>query len=1219
MDNFVHLHLHTEYSLLDGLTTIPLAIKKASSLGMPALAMTDHGNMYGAVTFYDACCIFNAEAKKEGKQTIKPIFGTEFYVCDDLTVKTRKYSDTDESDRRHLILLVKNEQGYKNISLLNAIAFRDGYYYKPRIDLKTLKEHSEGLICLSACIAGDIPQAILHGNYEKAEELVRWFKDVFKDDFYLEMQNHGLKEEFEVNQYLRQYSKKYGIKLVCTNDVHYVDKSDALPHDVLLCVQTGKDFDDENRMRFSSDDYYLKSYDEMKELFPNDVEALNNTMEIVDKCNFEFVYGHYMFPRYTPITGEDPKTFINNLINQGIKEKYGKETPEIRERIESELAVIEKQGFIEYFLIVWDYINAARKMGISVGPGRGSGAGSVVAYLIGITNIDPLKYDLYFERFLNTERISAPDFDVDFEDCRREEVIDYVKGKYGDNRVCRIITFGTMAAKNAIKDVGRVLGVSYADCDKITKAIPKKQFKMGLDVEFNRPNILQKVFGKYTPSKKEKEAGYTSEHFAVDELMEIYNSDPNIKKMVDIAMRLEDTPRQSSTHACGVIIGHDVLDRHMPLSRNDDNITSQYTGAELEHLGFLKMDFLGLRNLSDIKNCIEYVKENYGDEIDFGKSNYDDPKVYELLSSGNTDAVFQLESAGFKKFLKDLKPTCLEDIIAAVSLYRPGPMDSIPQFVNNKHNPEKIVYLHPLLKPILEQTYGCIVYQEQVMRIVQSLAGYTLGQADMIRRMMGKKKVAEMEKEEAVFIHGKEETVDEHGRVSRAIDGCVKRGVSEEVAKKIWSQMKDFAKYAFNKSHAAAYSVVSYQTAYLKCYYEPEFITSFLNNRITKIEDITQYTSYAKQEGIEVLPPDINESMAMFSVKNKKIRYGLAAIKNIGIGIITQITDERSKNGKFTSFEDFISRCAEFNMNKRMIENLIYAGAFDCMGVYRSKLIQTYSEFLDRVVAQNKHKNSAQLSLFDTLLKDEDVLEIKFPNIDEFDSKYKLLKEKEVCGVYLTGHPLSDYKDKFKAFDFTTAKLNEYEEETIADEDEDNVETVRTFSAIHEGDRVHFGGIITNSEKIMTKSGTYMGFITVEDLDGAIECTLFPRTFGEVRDFAVNDALVEVFGRIHIKDNVASVNVEKVVPMEVKKTDSTNDTEEEMLGLIMSDDSDETTDKVLDVLESYPGSMTVIIAKGSQKYKAPFKVRKCDGLIEELKTVIKKENIVFFVKNGQKK
>ncbi len=1212
MSEFVHLHVHTEYSLLDGLATIPLAIKKAASLNMPALAMTDHGNMYGAVSFYNACCAYNKEAKEKGLQTIKPIFGTEFYVCDDLTVKTKTFSESDEIDRRHLILLVKNEQGYKNISLLNAIAFRDGYYYKPRIDLKTLKEHSEGLICLSACIAGDIPQAILHHDYDKAEKLVQWFKEVFRDDFYLEMQNHGLKEELEVNQYLRAYSKKYGIKLVVTNDVHYVDKSDAVPHDVLLCVQTGRDFKDPNRMKFSSDDYYIKSHDEMKALFPEDEDAIKNTLEIADKCNFEFVYGNYMFPRYVPDTGEEPIVYLRKLIDEGIKRKYGEETSEIRNRIEEELAVIEKQGFVEYFLIVWDYINSAKKMDISVGPGRGSGAGSIVAYLIGITNIDPLKYDLYFERFLNSERVSAPDFDVDFEDCRREEVIDYVRKKYGENRVCRIITFGTMAAKNAIKDVGRALGVSYADCDKITKAIPTKQNKMGKEVEIKRPNILQKVFGFYTPSKKEKEQGYTSKHFAVDELVEFYNSNADIKKVVDIAMRLEDTPRQSSTHACGVIIGHDILDKHMPLSRNDEDITSQYTGVELEHLGFLKMDFLGLRNLSDIKNCIEYVKENYGVVVDFDTSKYDDPKVYELISSGNTEAVFQLESTGFKKFLKDLKPNCLEDIIAAVSLYRPGPMDSIPRFVENKHNPEKVTFLHPLLKPILEQTYGCIVYQEQVMKIVQSLAGYTLGQADMVRRMMGKKKVDEMAKEEVVFLNGKGETVDEHGKVSKAIEGCIKRGVPEEVAKKIWSEMKDFAKYAFNKSHAAAYSMVTYQTAYLKAYYEPEFITAVLNNRITNITEIKTYTSYAKEEGIPVLPPDINESVALFSVKDGKIRYGLAAIKNIGIAIIKMIVEEREKNGKFLSFEDFISRCAEFNLNKRMIENLIYAGAFDSLKVYRSKLIETYSDFLDKIVNRNKYKNSAQLSLFDSLLE-EDELKIVYPDIPEFDSKAKLLKEKEVVGIYITGHPLSDYRDKFDKYNFSTQKLDVYEDSSSED-DEDEIDVVRTYTEIKEGDRVRFGGIVTNVDKIMTKSGTYMCFVTVEDLYGSIECTLFPKTYLEVRDVAVMDELVEVEGKLHIKGNEVSVNVEKFYKMDIGPNKKSFAPDQEYMGVIMPNGKEGKLDDVLDILTSYSGDIPVIVAMDGKKYDAKCSIRRCEGLMFELKRIVGENGIVFFKK-----
>ena len=1211
MSDFVHLHLHSEYSLLDGLATISLAIERAAKLGMSAMAITDHGNMYGAKAFSDAIAAYNQNIKDKDLKPMKAIIGTEFYVCDDLRVKTRAYSDDDESDRRHLILIAKDDTGYKNLSMLNAIAFRDGFYYKPRIDLRTLSMHSEGLICLSACIAGDVPQAILHRNFDKAEELIRWFKEVFKDDYYLEMQNHGLKEELEVNKYLKIYSQKYGIKTVVTNDVHYVNKEDALPHDVLLCVQTKKDFDDPNRMRFSSDEYYLKSYEEMLSLFPDDEESLKTTLEIADKCTFEFPPQHYMFPKYVPDTGETPIEFIRKLIDKGIKEKYGEETPEIRERIESELQVIEHQGFIEYFLIVWDYIDAARKMGVSVGPGRGSGAGSIVAFLIGITDIDPIKYDLYFERFLNSERVSAPDFDVDFEDCRRQEVIEYVKNKYGEDRVCKIITFGTMAAKNAIKDVGRTLGVSYSLCDRISKAIPSKQTKSGKSVEIKRPFILRKVFGFYEPTDKEKKEGLKKEYFAVDELVEMYNGNPDVKKVVDIAMRLEDTLRQTSTHACGVIIGHDVLDKHMPLSRNGDDITSQYTGVELESLGFLKMDFLGLRNLSDIKNCIEYVKKNHGVEVDFSDRKYNDPKVYELLSSGNTDAVFQLESAGFQRFLKDLKPTCLEDVIAAVSLYRPGPMDSIPVFVENKNNPSKIKYMHPLLKPILEQTYGCIVYQEQVMKIVQTLAGYTLGQADNVRRMMGKKKVDKMAKEEPIFLYGKPETV-EKGKVSRAIDGCIKRGVPEDVAKEIWSQMKDFAKYAFNKSHAAAYSVVTYQTAYLKAYYEPEFLTAFLNNRITNIKDIKQYTTYAKEEGISVLPPDINESETYFSVKDKNIRYGLAAIKNTGISIVSDIIKERDENGRYVDFNDFIKRTVKFGLNKRTIESFIFAGVFDSLKVERSKLIEVYSGLVDRAAENEKRAGSAQMSLFDTFLKDDEVFAVTYPDIEEFDSKFKLLKEKEVLGIYLSGHPLSDYEDAFRKFDFTTKKLEEYEE--VGDEEEDG-ETVKVFTDLKEGDRVHFGGIITATDRIMTRAGTYMGFITVEDLYGSIECTLFPKIYAEVKDFAVLDEIVEITGKIHIKDSEASINVDTIKPLSVvKSTEEKKD--EEKLAVMIPEGVDVET--VRDILDAYPGDIPVLFAIKGKAFDPQVSVRKCEGLKSELESVVGKEGIVFFIKKLEK-
>ena len=1189
MGNFVHLHVHTEYSILDGATKIAVAAKKAKALGMPALAITDHGNMYGAVNFFDAC-------EKEG---IKAIIGTEFYVCDDLTVKSGK------SKLNHLVLLCKNEEGYKNLSLLNAIAFRDGFYYKPRIDLKTLEAHHEGLVCLSACLAGDIPQAILNRNFDEAEKLVVWFKNLFGEDFYLEMQNHMLEEQLEVNKYLRIYAKKYGIKLVATNDVHYLERSDAESQDVLMCVQMGADYDDPKRLRFPNDEFYLKSYDEMASLFPNDPEALENTLEIADKCNFGFVYGHYMFPHYYPETGEDPKTYIRGLIDAGIKKKYGAETKEIRERIESELAVIEKQGFIEYFLIVWDYINAARNMGISVGPGRGSGAGSIVAYLIGITNIDPLKYDLYFERFLNPERVSAPDFDVDFEDSRRQEVIEYVRKKYGFDRVCKIVTFGTMAAKNAIKDVARVLKVSYSEADRVTKAMPNKLVRKnakGEEFDLKRPNIILKVFGKYHPKEGAKDYGVD---FSVPELVSMYNNSPEIRRVVDVAAKLEDSPRQASTHACGVIIGADILDKHMPLGRNGEDITSQYTGVELEHLGFLKMDFLGLRNLSDIKMAIDYIKQNHGVELDFDKSSYDDPKVFDLLSTGNTKAIFQIESAGFQKFMKELRPSCIEDIVAAVSLYRPGPMDSIPKFVKCKHNPELVSYAHPLLEPILKQTYGCIVYQEQVMKIVQALAGYTLGQADMVRRMMGKKKVDDMIKEEVIFIHGKEESVDKHGKVSTAIDGCLKRGVPEDVAHAIWNEMKDFAKYAFNKSHAAAYSLVTYQTAYLKCYYEAEFLTAVLNNRITNIDEIKNYISYAKEEGIKVLPPDINESVGYFSVKNNKIRYGLAAVKGIGIAAIDSITAEREKNGKYLSFENFISRCESKVLNKRLVENLIYAGAFDCFGKKRAQLIAIYDELIDRVMIIAKQRESAQMSLFGDFLAEDANFTVNYPDVPEYDNKTKLSLEKNVTGVYVSGHPLDGYKAKFADCSFTTEMLANVEE----DEDGNKI-----FTDVKNDMPVFIGGIITASDKITTKSGSNMAFVTIEDTYGAIECVFFPKTFEKFKDKIAVEQVVKIRGKLQLKDDRASIIVDSVTDVNEKETAPEEKVKatKDYLGIILHDDTKSFKNELIDILSTYPGDIIVCFKIDGKNYKMSQTVRNCKGLVNELLSIVDEKDIKFF-------
>ncbi len=1191
MKEFVHLHLHTEYSILDGMAKIKSAVKKAKKNGMPAIAMTDHGNMYGAVQFYDACV-------KEG---IKAIIGTEFYVCDDLTVKGKvKTDDIDGyNDRRHLVLIAKDEVGYKNLSLLNAIAFRDGFYYKPRVDLKTVKEHSEGLICLSACIGGDIPQAILRHDNKRAEELIEFFIDTFGDDFYLEIQNHGLEEQEYVNAQLRVYAKKYNVKLVVTNDVHYIDKSDAETHDVLMCVQTGKKVTDENRMKMPCDEFYLKTYDEMAEIFPDDLDALDVTVEIANKCNFGFVYGHYMFPHYIPETGETPIEFIRKLIDEGIKIKYGEETEEIRERIEMELSVIEKQGFIEYYLIVWDYINAAREMGISVGPGRGSGAGSIVAYLINITDIDPLKYGLYFERFLNSERVSAPDFDIDFEDARREEVFEYVKRKYGHDTVAKIVTFGTMAAKNAIKDVGRALDIPYAECDKITKAIPKKVVKKGVTIDITRPNILEKVFGFYTPSEKEIKEGKSD--FSVPELVEMYNESNDVKRLVDIAITLEDAPRQPSTHACGVIIGADVLDRHMPLSRNGDDITTQYTGVELEHLGFLKMDFLGLRNLSDIKLAIEYVKENHGVDIVFDRNGYDDKGVYDLISTGNTTAIFQIESSGFKDFLSKLKPTCLEDIVAAVSLYRPGPMDSIPKFIENKHNPEKVTFAHPLLEPILKQTYGCIVYQEQVMKIVQDLAGYTLGQADMVRRMMGKKKVDEMAKEEQVFVFGRPDGVDKNGKPVKGIDGCVKRGVPEDVAKLVWNEMKDFAKYAFNKSHAAAYSLVTYQTAYLKTYYKAEFLTAVLNNRITNLEEITNYVSYAKDEKIPVLPPDINESKTGFSVRDGKIRFGLAAVKGVGVAVIDEIISEREKNGAFTSFEDFAMRTVK-HVNKRLVENLVFAGAFDCFNIYRSRLIAVYEEILDKAQVIEKEKDSLQFNMF-SMLGEPQKIEVKYPNLNEYDLKTKLSYERGVIGVYVSGHPLSEYESELKKYTFSTAKLfNFYEDE----------DGEKQYADVEDGDRIEMGCIVTSLKKVATKSGQFMAILTVEDLYGVIECVMFPKVYEKYRNDVEEDSIVKIKGRLQIREGRApSVMIESYSLFNEKKAEIVAPVQEKKSYLVIKGDNLEGFEDLFDILQGYPGDVLVYVVKGGKKLKLNYPIRYCKGLMSELMSILDENEVQF--------
>ena len=1199
MKPFVHLHVHTEYSLLDGAARIKKLVKLAKDYGMPAVAITDHGNMYGAIQFFDAC-------KAVG---IKPIFGTEFYVAEDLHNKNGKQKLS------HLIILVKNEQGYNNICKLNAIAFRDGFYYKPRIDYTTLKEYSEGLVCLSACLAGDIPKLILQEQYQKAEELILWFKSVFKDDFYLELQHNGIPEQEIVNAKLREYSKQFGVKLVATNDVHYLFREDAEMQDVLMCVAMQKFVDDPDRLKFPTDELYFKTYDQMLEGLPNDEEALDNTLEIAEKCNYSFEYGHYLFPRYVPEggyndqVGNTPKEFIMKLIDKGVQAKYGGYTDIIRDRINLEIGIIEKQNFIEYFLIVWDYINAARNMGISVGPGRGSGAGSVVAYVIGITNIDPLKYELFFERFLNSERVSAPDFDVDFEDIRRGEVIDYVRKKYGDDRVIKIITFGTMAAKNAIKDVGRVLRVPYSVTDKITKLIPK----------YKSP-ILPKCFGFHIPKEGDKDFGTV---YAVPELVEMYNNDPQVKKVVDIALKVEDFPRQCSTHACGVIIGKDKLDNFVPLSRNGDDITTQFQGTEMEHLGHLKMDFLGLRNLTDIKETIRLIKENHGVEISFDKSNYDDPNVFKLISTGNTEGIFQIESGGFKKFMKELQPTSIEDIVAAVSLYRPGPMDSIPKYVHNKHHPEDTVYDHPILEPILKVTYGCIVYQEQVMRICQDMAGFSLGQADNIRRAMGKKKMAEMLKWKEAFLHGREAFTDENGKFNPAIRGAINNGVSEEIANKIWNEMEAFASYAFNKSHAAAYSVITYQTAYLKCYYLPEFVTSILNDRITNIDKIKHYVAYAKQEKIPVLPPDINLSQTYFSTNGKEIRFGLAALKNVGVGVIEDIIKERNENGAFTDLGDFIWRVNSQAVNKRCIESLIKSGAFDCFGRPRSHLMAVYSIMVDRAYERKKKSMNGQMDLFGDIIEDTKLIEDnEYPNINEYVNSIKLQYEKEIAGTYLSGHPLDAYLDEIKNFTFNSSMIPSESVDDNPDEEALDAEFAMEtdlYNGLKNGDVVTCGGVISQYTVKSTKTGSRFAILTIEDLTGTFDALLFNKAYDKFKDLLAKDILVSIKGKFTIRDGRRpTITVDNLELLNDKESETDEKHEEEVevvkpkkLWLKYNLNDGIIHDAVLKILSEYNGSDEVCIkdTASNKAYKINKFVTIRESLIYELETILNKDDI----------
>lgn len=1087
MGNFVHLHVHTEYSLLDGANRVTDLIQRVKELGMDSIAITDHGVMYGVVEFYK-------EAKKNG---IKPILGCEVYTA------KRTMQDKQpgiDSDYGHLVLLAKNQVGYKNLMKIVSLGFTEGYYYKPRVDYVTLGKYSEGIIALSACLSGDIPSAILNNDQDKAVEYAKKLNNIFgQGNFYLELQHNGIAEQNLVNQQLIKLSSDLGIPLVATNDAHYLTREASKSHEILLCIQTGKTINDENRMRFNTDEVYIKSPEEMCEQFRNVQEALDNTVKIAEMCNVELEFGKLHLPSFEVEAGYTPYEYLKDKCYNGLNERYGENcTSEIVERLEYELSVISKMGYVDYFLIVWDFIRYARENEIMVGPGRGSAAGSLVAYCLGITSIDPLKYNLLFERFLNPERISMPDIDIDFCYERRQEVIDYVIRKYGKEKVSQIITFGTMAARAVIRDVGRALDISYGEVDTIAKMIP---FQIGMNID------------------KALEVN--------SELKKKYDSDEETQLLIDTARSLEGLPRHASTHAAGVVISKEPIVEYVPLQLNDNNVTTQFTMVLLEELGLLKMDFLGLRTLTVIRDAVNLVEQGYNKKIDIQKIDYDDADVYKMIGEGKTVGIFQLESGGMTQFMKELQPTSLEDIIAGISLYRPGPMDQIPRYIRNKNNPKGIKYHHPLLENILNVTYGCMVYQEQVMQIVRELAGYSMGRSDLVRRAMSKKKVSVMEQERKNFIYG---IVDEQG--NEIVKGAVKNGVDEATANKIFDEMMDFASYAFNKSHAAAYAVVAYQTAWLKHYYPTEFLAASLNSFLGSSDKVSQYVNECKALNIKVLPPDVNESSVKFTVVNHNIRFGLAAIKNVGENAITSMIAERLQNGYFTSFLDFCQRIEGRDINKRCIESLIRSGAFDSLNIYRSKLMAVYERFLDGIAQSRKKNLDGQMSIFDLMDEPQESLQEDYPDIKEYPVNVLLAMEKEMLGLYVSGHPLDEYQD------ILDKNVNLYSKDLYFSGNEEesvelNIESVAgAQKKLEDSMRVVVGGIVSTRKTKTTKNNNMMAFIGLEDLYGTMEVIVFPTIYEKFSQLLQPESIIVIRGRLSMReDEQPKIICEEVSPI----------------------------------------------------------------------------------------
>ena len=1074
---FAHLHVHTEYSLLDGSNKIKEYVEKIKALGMTAGAITDHGVMYGVIDFYKA-------AREAG---INPVLGCEVYVAPGSRLDREMVHGEDRY--YHLVLLAENNTGYSNLMKIVSKGFVEGYYYKPRVDMEVLEKYHEGIIALSACLAGEVQRNLVRGMYEEAKEVAYRYERCFgKGNFFLELQDHGIPEQKLVNQQLLRMSQETGIELVATNDVHYTNAEDAEPHDILLCLQTGKKLADEDRMRYEGGQYYVKSEEEMKLLFPYALQALENTQKIADRCHVEIEFGHTKVPHFEVPEGYDSWTYLNKLCHEGLDKRYGADAPKYLQKLDDELAVIKNMGYVDYFLIVWDFIHYAREHDIMVGPGRGSAAGSLVSYTTGITDIDPVRYNLIFERFLNPERVSMPDIDVDFCFERRQEVIDYVVEKYGKDCVTQIVTFGTLAARGVIRDVGRVMDLPYNFVDTIAKAIPNE-----LGITIDKALMMN------------------------PELRGMYESDESVKKLIDMSRRLEGLPRHTSMHAAGVVISQKPMDEYVPLSRaSDGTITTQFTMTTIEELGLLKMDFLGLRTLTVIQNAVRLAEKSSGKKIDMNAIDYNDKKVLDSLGTGKTDGVFQLESAGMKNFMKELKPQSLEDVIAGISLYRPGPMDFIPAYIKGKDHPESITYDCPELEPILAPTYGCIVYQEQVMQIVRDLAGYTWGRSDLVRRAMSKKKGKVMEQERKNFVYGNPE---------ENVPGCIARGIDEKVANKIYDNMIDFAKYAFNKSHAAAYAVVAYQTAYLKYYYPVEFMAALMTSVLDNTSKVSEYIYTCRQMGIAILPPDINEGEGGFSVSGQAIRYGLSAIKSIGRPVIDAIVEERKIRGPFTTLKDFITRLSGREVNKRTIENFIKAGALDGLEGNRRQKMMIYGSLLDALNQEKKTTMAGQMTLFDIAPEEDKAeYEIKLPNVEEYDKEVLLGFEKEVLGIYISGHPLEEYMERLKK------NTNAVTTDFVLDEETGTLK-------VSDGVKVRIGGMITDKVIKYTKSNKAMAFITLEDLVGTVEIIIFPKDYERYAKYLENDAKVFVEGRVTAEeDRNGKLICEKIISFdEVKR------------------------------------------------------------------------------------